>query len=195
MNYEDRKKQLNEAMKATLRTMPYGYLFNQETEPDKYFTAKKWSEPGQEYLSEVFLTDEDEESEVAVVTIRRDEDYPDECAFTEFSNDEMEEIMRLCGVEVPEPEEEKVVYVSKNLALGILETQMPLVYGVLNTASYDVMGYCFVAGDSPECLESVGCFEEDIQKADALGVGETLKAEWPAENAVIIIKMKDERKK
>lgn len=84
-------------------------------------------------------------------------------------------------------------FITENLASGLLDTDKPLVFGVLNTANYDVMGYCFVAGDSPECLESVGCFDEDIIRADKLKVGETCTAEYPAENAVIIIKMKDDR--
>ena len=84
-------------------------------------------------------------------------------------------------------------FITENLALGLLDTDKPLVFGVLNTANYDVMGYCFIAGDSVECLESVGCFPEDIYRADQLRVGESISAEWPAENAVIIIKMKADR--
>ena len=83
--------------------------------------------------------------------------------------------------------------ITENLALGLLDTDKPLVFAVLNTANYDVMGYCFVAGDSPDCLESVGCWEDDIIKADRLQVGETLVGEWPADNAVLIVKMKDDR--
>lgn len=82
---------------------------------------------------------------------------------------------------------------TENLGLGILETDKPLVFGVLNTANYDVMGYSFVAGDSPECLEALGCWDGDIIKADKLAVGEVMVGEWPAENAVLIVKMKDAR--
>lgn len=85
-------------------------------------------------------------------------------------------------------------YITENLAMGILDTDKPLVYGVLNTEKYDVMGYVFVAGNSPDCLDSVGCFPEDIERADTLAVGETLMAEWPGElGAVLIVKMKDAR--
>lgn len=83
--------------------------------------------------------------------------------------------------------------ITENLAIGLLETSKKLVYGVLNTANYDVMGYVFVAGDTPECLEEVGCWEEDIEKADMMKVGETVVAEWTTDRAIIIVKMKDER--
>ena len=78
--------------------------------------------------------------------------------------------------------------------MGILETEKKLLYGIINTANYDVMGYYFIAGDTSDCLEDVGCFPEDIEKADRMKVGETLSAEYPSENAIIIIKMKDSRK-
>lgn len=83
--------------------------------------------------------------------------------------------------------------ITEHLAIGILETEKKLLYGIINTANYDVMGYCFVAGDTPDCLEDVGCFPEDIEKADLMEVGGTMYAEWPAERAVIIIKLKDDR--
>lgn len=83
--------------------------------------------------------------------------------------------------------------ITENLAIGLLETGKKLVYGVLNTSNYDVMGYVFVAGDTPDCLEDVGCWEEDIEKADMLQVGETMVAEWTSDRAIIIVKMKDDR--
>ena len=83
--------------------------------------------------------------------------------------------------------------ITEHLAMGILDTNKKLVYGVLNTANYDVMAYTFVAGDTSDCLEDVGCFPEDIEKADLMEVGGTLYAEWPAEKAVMIVKMKDDR--
>ena len=84
-------------------------------------------------------------------------------------------------------------FITEHLAMGILDTDKPLVYGVLNTERYDVMGYIFLAGVTSDCLEDVGCFPEDIEKADAMGVGDILYAEWPAEKAVLIVKMKDDR--
>ena len=83
--------------------------------------------------------------------------------------------------------------ITEHLALGILDTEKPLVFGVLNTANYDVMGYTFVAGDSSDCLEDVGCFPEDIVKADQLEVGDIMYAEWLNDRAIAIIKMKDAR--
>ena len=83
--------------------------------------------------------------------------------------------------------------ITENLAIGLLETGKKLVYGVLNTSNYDVMGYVFVTGDTPDCLEDVGCWEEDIEKADMLQVGETMVAEWTSDRAIIIVKMKDDR--
>lgn len=77
--------------------------------------------------------------------------------------------------------------------MGLLNTEKPLVFGVLNTANYDVMGFVFVAGDTPDCLEDVGCFPEDIEKADLMEVGGTLYAEWLDEKAILIVKMKDDR--
>jgi hypothetical protein len=84
-------------------------------------------------------------------------------------------------------------FITEHLAMGILDTDKPLVYGVLNTERYDVMGYIFLAGVTSDCLEDVGCFPEDIEKADAMSVGDILYAEWPAEKAVLIVKMKDDR--
>ena len=85
--------------------------------------------------------------------------------------------------------------ITENLAMGLLNTEKPLVYGVINTANFDVMGYVFIAGDTTEdCLESVGCLEDDILAADKLRVGETWSSpNWPAENAIIIIKVRDDR--
>ena len=83
--------------------------------------------------------------------------------------------------------------ITENLAIGLLETDKKLVYGILNTSNYDVMGYVFVAGDTQDCLEDVGCWEEDIEKADMLQVAETMVAEWTSDRAIIIVKMKDDR--
>lgn len=83
--------------------------------------------------------------------------------------------------------------VTENLAIGLLETGKKLLYGVLNTANYDVMGYIFVAGDTPECLEDVGCSEEDIEAADIMETGGVIYGGWPTDKAIVIIKMKDER--
>ena len=84
--------------------------------------------------------------------------------------------------------------ITEHLAMGLLNTEKSLVYGVLNTANYDVMGFVFIAGDTSDCLDDVGCFPEDVEKADLMNVGDVLYAEWPAEKAVLIIKMKDDRK-
>jgi hypothetical protein len=83
--------------------------------------------------------------------------------------------------------------ITEHLAMGILDTEKKLLYGVVNTANYPVMGYVFIAGDTPDCLEDVGCISEDIEKADLMEVGGTLYAEWPDEKAILIIKMKDDR--
>ena len=83
--------------------------------------------------------------------------------------------------------------ITEHLAMGLLNTEKSLVYGVLNTANYDVMGFVFIAGDTSDCLKDVGCWEEDIEKADLMEVGGTMYAEWPANKAVIVVKMKDDR--
>lgn len=83
--------------------------------------------------------------------------------------------------------------ITERLAMGILDTGKKLLYGIINTANYDVMGYIFVAGNTPECLEDVGCFPEDVEKADMMNVGDVLYAEWPDDKAILIIKMKDDR--
>ena len=83
--------------------------------------------------------------------------------------------------------------ITEHLAMGLLDTEKPLVYGVLNTANYDVMGFVFVAGDTPDCLKDVGCWEEDIEKADLMEFGGTMYADWPDDRAIIIVKMKDDR--
>jgi hypothetical protein len=84
--------------------------------------------------------------------------------------------------------------ITEHLAMGILDTEKKLLYAVLNTVNYDVMGYTFIAGDTSDCLDDVGCFPEDVEKADLMNVGDVLYSEWPAEKAVLIIKMKDDRK-
>lgn len=85
---------------------------------------------------------------------------------------------------------------SQTLNDGILATDKPLLYGIINTANYDVMGYSFIAVDTPEGLENIGCLPDDIDRADGLEVGGTFSSlNWPAENAIIIIKLKDDRKK
>ena len=83
--------------------------------------------------------------------------------------------------------------ITENLAIGLLETGKKLVYGVLNTSNYDVMGYVFVAGDTPDCLESVGCLPEDIEAADIMETGGVIYGGWPTDKAIVIIKMKDDR--
>ena len=47
-------------------------------------------------------------------------------------------------------------FITEHLASGILDTDKRLLYGVINTDNYDVMGYVFVAGDTPDCLEDEG---------------------------------------
>lgn len=84
-------------------------------------------------------------------------------------------------------------FITEHLASGILDTDKRLLYGVINTDNYDVMGYVFIAGDTPDCLEDVGCTEEDIERADLMGVGDTLYADWLTDKAVIIIKLRDTR--
>ena len=83
--------------------------------------------------------------------------------------------------------------ITEYLAIGILDTDKDLLYAVLNTDNFDVMGYSFVAGDTSDCLEDLGCFPEDIEKADKMAVGDVLNAEWPEDRAVLIVKMKDAR--
>jgi hypothetical protein len=83
--------------------------------------------------------------------------------------------------------------ITEHLAMGLLNTEKPLVFGVLNTANYDLMGFVFVAGDDSGCLEDVGCFPEDIEKADLMEVGGTMFGGWPDDRAIIIVKMKDDR--
>lgn len=84
-------------------------------------------------------------------------------------------------------------YITEHLASGILDTDKRLLYGVINTDNYDVMGYVFVAGDTPDCLEDVGCMGEDVERADRMGVGDTLYADWITDKAVIIVKLRDTR--
>lgn len=47
--------------------------------------------------------------------------------------------------------------------------------------------------DCIDCLEDVGCLEEDIEKADLMEVGGTMYGGWPDDRAIIIVKMKDDR--
>ena len=77
---------------------------------------------------------------------------------------------------------------------GLHRDAVPLVYGIINTANYDVTGYLFIGMYDSQGLENVGCFQEDIDIMDRLPVGGTHSVEnWPVENAIIIIKVKDER--
>lgn len=84
-------------------------------------------------------------------------------------------------------------FITEHLASGILDTDKRLLYGVINTDNYDVMGYVFVAGDTPDCLEDVGCMGEDVERADRMGVGDTLYADWITDRAIIIVKLRDTR--
>lgn len=84
-------------------------------------------------------------------------------------------------------------FITEHLASGILDTDKRLLYGVINTDNYGVMGYVFVAGDTPDCLEDVGCMGEDVERADRMGVGDTLYADWITDKAVIIVKLRDTR--
>lgn len=83
--------------------------------------------------------------------------------------------------------------ITEHLAMGILDTEKKLLYGVINTANYGVMGFIFIAGDTSDCLEDVGCFPENIEKADMMNVGDVLCAEWPDDKAILIVKVKDDR--
>lgn len=90
----------------------------------------------------------------------------------------------------------KPEFITKYLALGTLDTEKPLVYGILNTELFDQMGYVFIAMDDSDGLLDVGCFPEDITSADELPVGGVhVSREWPTENAILIVKMKDDRRK
>jgi hypothetical protein len=83
--------------------------------------------------------------------------------------------------------------ITERLAMGILNTEKKLLYGILNTVNYPVMGYIFVAGDTPECLEEAGCISEDVEAADLMEVGSVIYGGWPEDKAILIIKMKDDR--
>jgi hypothetical protein len=86
--------------------------------------------------------------------------------------------------------------ITEHLSTGLLNTEKSLIYGILNTANYDVTAYVFIAGDTSDCLASVGCFDDDIDRADKLKIGESFQSEnWPTETAIIMVKMKDDRQK
>ena len=195
MTYDERKAQLNQAMLRALDSVGghIGFLVGEEPVLDLIY----WGESQKERLMDIYLqehySDGDErlEDTVTVHTIINgfDDTYTD---FTEFCNAEMEKIMEAVGIQVPEEVREEVV--TENLALGLLHTDKPLVYGVLNTANYDVMGYTFVAMDDSTGLANIGCSPEDCVAADMLPVGGVYSSlEWPAENAILIVKMKDDR--
>ena len=84
-------------------------------------------------------------------------------------------------------------FFTENLAIGLLNTDKPLVYAILNTDKYDVVGYVFVAGDDSDCLKDFGCIDEDIERADKMSVGETVSSTYFEKGAVLIVKMKDKR--
>lgn len=102
--YFARKTQLVEAMKEKLLGMPYGFSFNEDMEP-RYFKPMYCGEPREERLCEVYLTDPDDYAQEVVVSTAYEDEYGYELIdifnFDEFSNEEMETIMRLCGVEIP----------------------------------------------------------------------------------------------
>lgn len=103
MTYDERKKQLYQTMKEELLSRPNGFWFEPDRDGPKYFCPKYLGEERMEYLTEVYLDDE-EYDQIIVNTLYEDQDGK-ECvqvsSFSEFSNDEMATIMHLCGVEVP----------------------------------------------------------------------------------------------
>jgi hypothetical protein len=83
--------------------------------------------------------------------------------------------------------------ITEHLAMGLLDTEKQLLYGVIDTGNYPVMAYAFVAGDTSDCLEDVGCSPEDIEAADKLDIGGVHFPDWIKERAIVIIKLKDAR--
>ena len=83
--------------------------------------------------------------------------------------------------------------ITENLAMGILNTEKPVVYGVLNTANFDVMGYYFVAGEDSDCLLDLGCLPSDVALIDKMSVGDVVYPEWQQPNAILIVKIRDDR--
>ena len=132
MTYNKRKAQLNAAMTAALRKTGHGFYFPEDTINRPAFYPVYAGGTRKEYLYEVYI---DDAGLIEVVTRYESDIYPGTeeevySGFAEFSNDEMEEIMKLCGV--PVPGESRMV--TEHLALGLLNTDKPLVYGVINTA-------------------------------------------------------------
>ena len=103
--YFARKAQLYNAMKEALLGMEYGFGFDMDDD-SKVFYPIWLSCPREEHLWEVYLTDPDDYTQdVVVVTAYQDESgqfVSNDSEFSEFSNDEMETIMRFCGVEIPQ---------------------------------------------------------------------------------------------
>lgn len=89
----------------------------------------------------------------------------------------------------------QTVFITENLATGLLNTDKPIVYGIVTTAKNDAMGYMFIALKDPEDLSFVGILPEDIAVADGLPVGGTHTVDWPVEKATVIVKLKDDRQK
>ena len=200
MTYDERKNQLEAAMRCALLNDVYNefcFYFGNTPKGNKTFNPIFCGEPREEQLEEVYIGDDDR---IWVTTGYKDENHPydpqtmEYTPFEEFSNGEMVQIMQMCGVPVPPETPEKRQMIIENLALGLLNTDKPLVYAVINTANFDVMGYSFIAMDDSEGLSDLGVEEDDIERADKLAVGETFASKnWPTENAIIIVKVKDAR--
>lgn len=113
MNYDERKAQLDAAMKKAVAKTNYGFCFVATDKP-KIFYPLYFGEKREEELLEVYASEE--YGDIYIVTKwnsgngaeRIDSNIMEEretSRFIEFSNEEMEQIMSLCGVEIPDENE------------------------------------------------------------------------------------------
>lgn len=98
MTYEERKAQLNKAMADFLNDKGHDGAFVPKEETK--ITLTFCYVPREETLVSVYISDGDP-NVVIVQTSAEDETWT--CEFTELSNEEMEQVMLKCGVEIPHP--------------------------------------------------------------------------------------------
>lgn len=105
-DYEKRKWQLEDAMRAALAKTDYGFYFDNDRVNRKVFYPIFRGSPREEFLSEIFV---DDDERIVVHTWYKDgcdPNHPERedieiTPFDEFSDEEMETIMRLAGVPIP----------------------------------------------------------------------------------------------
>ena len=148
MTYNERKAQLNKTMAAFLSKREGTFI---DFPKGTFVEAIYCGELETEELIDVYST-EDSPNLVCVHTIMPDgnESYTD---FSHFSNEEMEQIMQKCGIEIPQMEEERLItdmfgnelHIGDNVCftLNMRKDNKPIVRATITNISYGKKADCY----------------------------------------------------